>query len=168
MFGSKMKRVRIIGSRPYSLSGQLCRARLEGKREYREKNVEIIGMDKEYPYWKESGWRKIGKVFKGYYETDYGKWYGMVEETYGGNYSFFILKPPYVLKNGAHGDCFSYKGNGKYSIHFSQKPEDISSGILTVEQLITELFEKDRKGGQQKWQNGENIKEFILTQLKKI
>lgn len=163
-----MKRVRIIGSRPYSLSGQLCRARLEGKRRYKERNVEIIGTDRDYPYWKESGWRKIGKVFQGYYETDYGKWYGVVEETYQGSYSFFIFKPPYVLKNGAHRDCFSGKGNGRYSIHFSQKPEDISSGILTVEQLITESFEKEKRGGQQKWQDGGKIKEFILTQLGKL
>ena len=46
--------------------------------------------------------------------------------------------------NSDHWACFRHKGMGKYIIHFSKKPKDISSGIITVEQLLSECFREQR------------------------
>ena len=106
----------------------------------KRKKADVIGKGREYPYWKENGWRKLNGAYKGYYLTDYGTWRGIIDESFSNSYVFYIVNPPRALKESEHWDCFVNKGNGTYSIHFSQKPEDMSSGILTVEKLIIESF----------------------------
>ena len=103
--------------------------------------------DRENPYWYANGWIQTEGLYRGYYRVDFGQWYGQIHENYEGNYSFYIFRPPKALKKSDHWQCFSKKGKDKYSIHFDKKPKDLSSGILTVEQLISESFIKDRKRG---------------------
>ena len=138
-----VKRARLIRTRYIRQSN--ARNRISTKRKYTP--VRVIGKDKEYTYWQENGWRKIGNEYKGFFQTKYGKWRGVIIENYFKNHSFYIVTPPTILREGSHWSCFTHKGNGLYSIHFSHKPKDISSGILTVEQLIAESFENARKEG---------------------
>lgn len=106
----------------------------------------LSGKGKECAYWQENGWRRYGNDYKGYYKTKYGKWRGLIEESFMGHYSFYLFNPPESLRGNKHWECFTHKGNGMYSVHFSRKPPDVSSGILTVEQLLNEAFEQNRKG----------------------
>lgn len=137
----RIKKVKVINSRSLGAQIQSGRARLMGRRKYKKKEPRVVGTDKEHPYWKGNGWKRIGKKYKGYYKTDYGKWRGLIEEDFRYSYSFYIIDPPKVLFTGPHETCFMPRGNGKYKIHFSHKPVDISSGIVIVEQIIRESFE---------------------------
>jgi hypothetical protein len=156
------KKIRIIGTRPYPLSGNSSKVRINGKRRYEVKSAKVVGVDGDYPYWKERGWRKVRKGYKGEYKTEYGRWNGFIQENFLGSHSFYIFDLPETVKKSNHGDCFTYKGGGKYSIHFSKKPADISSGILTIERLIAESMGNDRKGGI-KWLSlgAEKIREYL-------
>lgn len=100
----------------------------------------LMGTDREHPYWQENGWRKFNGEYKGEFVTEYGSWRGIINESYFGRFNFYILDPPEALLKGEHWACFTHKGRGRYFIHFSRKPKDISSGIITVESLISESF----------------------------
>ena len=137
--GKNKKRVRVIGNNSAGCSVPAGKARIIATRKHR-KNIQVVGVDLENPYWQENGWIEKWGQYKGYYKTNYCKCLGLIEEKYKGNYSFFIFDPPKALKQSSHWACFSRKGLGKYSIHFGQKPRDISSGIIIVEQLINASF----------------------------
>jgi hypothetical protein len=106
----------------------------------------LTGSNTENPYWIEAGWRKYNGAYEGYYFTRHGRWRGLVQESYSDMYIFYIFDPPKALKESSHWPCFILKGPGKYSIHFSKRPEDLSSGIISIEQLISESFKEKRKG----------------------
>lgn len=165
-----VKRVRIIGVRSFKLSHRSKKAQFRRKRKYKRKQTKIVRKNREYPYWKENGWQKRQDTYRGYYKTSYGMWRGMVKENYKSRYSFYIFYPPEALRDHKHWQCFSYKGNGKHAIHFSRKPRDISSGIITVEQLLREAIEQNRKGGQRCFLDvpNLNIREYVLNQLRRI
>lgn len=105
-----------------------------------KKETKLLKTGKACPYWKENGWRKSNRLYSGYYKTIYGKWKGSARENFLNNYSFFIFYPPEKIKDGSHGACFSRKGNGIYSIHFSEKPRNVSEGIIAVEMLVAEAI----------------------------
>lgn len=109
------------------------------------KAIKLIKTGKDIPYWQESNWIKTGNTFRGTFKTDYGSWRGLIERNYEGDYSFYIFELPQSLKDSDHGQCFSYKGNGKFLIHFSEKPENVDSGIITVEGVIAGAF-RNQKG----------------------
>jgi len=104
------------------------------------KAIKLVRTGKDIPYWQESNWIKKGGSFRGTFKTDYGSWRGLIERNYEGDYSFFIFEPPQILKDSDHGQCFTHKGNGMFLIHFSEKPDDVSSGIITVERVLAEAF----------------------------
>ena len=139
--GYKKTRVRTVGTRAIGVPWHLPNTKHVGR-----KSV-VIGAGKENPYWKEKYWKKVGSAYRGFYKPDEGAWRGNIEENFPGNYSFYIFQPPDALKKGDHWACFTNKGMGKYSIHFSKNPKDISSGIMTVERLISESFKKERSLG---------------------
>jgi hypothetical protein len=95
------------------------------------------------PYHEEQGWQHTNGLFSskltGYYRTRYGSFKGKIE--LGFNPSFYIHNPPAELRDHSHWICFSARSGGWYSIHFSTRPRDVDSGIMTVERLITEAFE---------------------------
>jgi hypothetical protein len=95
----------------------------------------------EVPYWQERGWKQAGRTFTGTFKTAYGSFIGMVEQIRPGNFRLFIYDPPPELRNHDHWTCFQDLGDGHFRIHMSQMPRDVSSGILTVERLLTEAFE---------------------------
>ncbi|MEW6686069.1 MAG: hypothetical protein AB1393_07685 [Candidatus Edwardsbacteria bacterium] len=107
------------------------------------------------PYWMRSGWIQTKEGYKGWYRTKFGRWKGLIQRDYGDSYSFYIFDPPSELKESPHWACFSHKGNGKYHVHFQQKPDSIGDGIITIEKLITEAFtinnNRESKGGLRAW-----------------
>ncbi len=114
----------------------------------KEEKVDVIGQDRERPYWQEKGWKKfndINDTYEGCFVTTDGRWKGTIEKGYLNRYAFYIFDPPKALRESNHWACFRNKGMGKYFIHFSRKPKDVSSGIITVEQLLSESFREQRK-----------------------
>jgi hypothetical protein len=45
------------------------------------------------------------------------------------------------LQRSSHWSCFTPRGRNAYQVHMSTRPKDVSSGILTIERLITEAFQ---------------------------
>ena len=102
---------------------------------------------KEYPYWKEKGWRISylkslfyrHKVYVGTYRTKYASFKG---EIIGDN--LYIFRPSREILRGPHGPCFtpvkSFLSSRKYIVHFSPNPPEINSKIKSVEQTVVEGF----------------------------
>ena len=85
-------------------------------------------------YAEEQGWRStswFGSHLSGYYRTKFGSFRGKVRPS--SLPEFFIYNPPEELQNHSHWICFSYRGGGKYAVHFSIKPKDVDSGIQQIE-----------------------------------
>ena len=45
------------------------------------------------------------------------------------------------IRSHSHWTCFQHRGNDWYLVHMAKQPQDVSSGILTIERLITESYE---------------------------
>ena len=137
------KRVRMIRTKYIRRYGGTKKARVTKnfKRKVARVTNEITGKS----YWQKNGWEKERNEYKGYFKTKYGKWRGLVREVFSGEYLVYIFKPPSALEYSTHWECFISKGNGLYLIHFSQKPRDVSSAIMAVEEVISESFEDKRK-----------------------
>jgi hypothetical protein len=108
------------------------------------KAIKLIKTGKDIPYWQESNWIKTGNTYRGTFKTDYGSWRGVVERNYEGDYSYYIFEPPKQLLDSDHGPCFTDKGKGRFAIHFSEKPENVDSGIITIESVITDAFRNQK------------------------
>ena len=98
------------------------------------------------PYYEEQGWERHAAglfstktILKGFYRTPYGSFEGEIALN-GSSPSFYIINPPEQLKNHSHWVCFSYRGQGRYWIHFSRRPKDVDSGILQIERMLNEAF----------------------------
>ena len=128
-------RVKELGSRPVpstirDLLSRMVRGR--GKTEHVER--------RQIPYWQERGWVRQGNEYNGAYQTPHGAFIGWIENRGGNSINFFIYNPPDALRGHSHWTCFQERGQGWYVVHMSRRPTDISSGILTIERLITEAF----------------------------
>ena len=130
-------RVKILKTRPApsSVFGLLMRA-LRGQRS--SKLVER----RQIPYWQERGWTRQGNCYSGAYQTRYGSYCGSIEDRGARNFNFLIYQPPEVLQRGSHWNCFRDQGQGWYLVHMRTQPGDVSAGILVIERLITEAFQK--------------------------
>lgn len=93
---------------------------------------------RELPYWQERGWRRDGDTYVGTYQTPYGSFRGLIEDRGWGYLRFYMLEPPLAVQNSGHWACFQPRGRKGYHVHMARKPGDISSGILSIERLITE------------------------------
>jgi hypothetical protein len=99
----------------------------------------------QIPYWQERGWKKSNSTYTGTYVTPYGAYSGSASQPSRHAIHFFIKDPPDCIFGSEHSGCFQAGGDGRwYSIHMSRRPQDVSSGILTVERLIADCF---RYGG---------------------
>lgn len=136
-----LSNIRIVGVR--HLSGAVQPIAIESKKSIPhlyKKETKLLKTGKACPYWHENGWEKSGKRYRGYYKTKNGKWEGSVRQDFFNNYSFFIFNPPKKIKDGRHGECFRYRGDGVYFVHFSEKPRNISEGIIAIEMLVAEAI----------------------------
>jgi hypothetical protein len=138
------KRARVIRTRSFKIKTKRARLAVKAKTITRGINVQVVGTDKDRPYWQENGWVKMRDGYQGYYKTDYGKWRGFIQENYKGNYAYFIIDPPKEVMQSAHGPCFFELGDEIHTVHFNKAPKDISSGIVTIEKTISQAF--SRKG----------------------
>lgn len=90
-------------------------------------------------YWVERKWRQKGDSYFGKYQTAYGSWLGKIVRIRRDKHEFYIYSLPKQLDNHSHRSCFTNTGHGdEYSIHFSTLPADIDSGIIAVEQILTD------------------------------
>ena len=88
------------------------------------------------PYHLESGWRKDGRTYQGYYRCRLGAFKGEIEERFNGDYKFFIFDPPQQILNGSHKACFTNNGGNRYHVHFGVNSENLEGGIMAVERLL--------------------------------
>lgn len=94
------------------------------------------------PYWQEHGWTRQGTVYNGNYQTSYAAFIGYIEEHRGGHIDFYLYNPSDEIRSHSHWACFQHRGTDWYLIHMARQPRDVSSGIITVEQLIREAYEQ--------------------------
>ncbi len=129
-------RIKDIGTRPApaTIRGFLLRM-------VRGQGPAIPVQRREIPYWQERGWTRTGNVYTGSYRTPYGAFYGHAEEHRGGHIDFYLYNPSDQIRSHSHWTCFQDRGNGWYLVHMSRQPRDVSSGILTIERLITDAYE---------------------------
>ncbi len=96
---------------------------------------------RQVPYWHEKGWNRSGNVYTGNYQTPYQAFRGEIAEHRGGHIDFFLHNPSAEIRHHSHWTCFQHRGNDWYLVHMGKPPKDVSSGIITIERLITEAFE---------------------------
>jgi hypothetical protein len=96
---------------------------------------------REIPYWQERGWARQGNIYTGSYQTAYTAFWGHITEHRGGRVEFLLHNPSDEIRSHSHWVCFQHRGNNWYLVHMTKQPRDVSSGILTIERLLTEAYE---------------------------
>jgi len=96
---------------------------------------------RQIPYWQEQGWTRRGDTYSGSYHTPYAAFCGQITEHRGGHIEFLMYSPSGEIRAHSHWACFQARGNGWYAVHMVRQPRDVSSGIITIERLITEAYE---------------------------
>lgn len=96
---------------------------------------------REIPYWRERGWTREGNNYTGSYQTPHAVFQGWIEETLFGNFAFYLYNPSRQIRRHSHWICFTPRGDDWYLVHMARRPKDVSSGILTIERLITEAYQ---------------------------
>lgn len=129
-------RVRLVGTRPAPVSIHGIFSRM-----VRGRGPAIPIQRREIPYWQERGWVRRGNQYTGSYQTAHGSFRGRIEEERSGRATFHLFEPSREIQNGGHWACFAPRGNGWYLVHMGRRPRDVSSGILTIERLITEAYQ---------------------------
>lgn len=97
---------------------------------------------RQIPYWQEHGWTLAGNAYTGSYQTPYGSFQGWIEQERSGHISFFLYYPSNEIRRHSHWTCFQHRGSDWYLIHMGRQPKDVSSGIITIERLITEAYQQ--------------------------
>jgi hypothetical protein len=129
-------RLKDLGTRPApaSIRGFLSRV-------VRGQGPAIPVQRRQIPYWQERGWTRQGNVYSGSYQTPYGAFVGYIEEHRGGHIDLYLYNPSDEIRSHSHWTCFQHRGNDWYLVHMAKQPQDVSSGILTIERLISESYE---------------------------
>ena len=131
-----MVRIKDLGSRPAPVS-----IRERFTRMVRGHGPAIPVQRRQIPYWQERGWSRQGDTYTGNYQTQYAAFWGHIQEHRGGHIDFLLYNPSAEIKRHSHWTCFQHRGNDWYLVHMGRQPKDVSSGILTIERLITEAYE---------------------------
>lgn len=106
------------------------------------RHPEVVERDTR-PYWQQRGWTRVLRQYNGWYRTEYGSWQGRASKTFLGEYELFIRDPPDALQRHSHWACFRPTDDGWYFIHIvGGDLRDLSSGILRVEQILSEAHRK--------------------------
>ena len=131
-------RVRDLGSRPASASIREFFSRVGRGPQSKPVPVER----RQIPYWQERGWTRQGNQYSGSYQTPYGAFQGWIEQERSGHINFCLYSPSDAIRGHSHWTCFQHRGNDWYLIHMAREPKDVSSGIITIERLITEAYQQ--------------------------
>jgi hypothetical protein len=130
-------RVKDLGSRPAPASIRELASRL-----VRGHDPAVPVVRREIPYWQERGWKRDGaNAYSGSYQTPHGAFQGWIEQDSSGHLRFFLYSPSNEIRRHSHWNCFQHRSDGWYSVHMGKQPKDVSSGIITIERLITEAYE---------------------------
>ena len=97
---------------------------------------------RQIPYWQERGWTRQGDTYTGNYQTPFGAFQGWIQTEHSGRASFFLHRPSDEIRNCSHWTCFQKRDQDWYLIHMAREPKDVSSGIMTIERLVREAYEK--------------------------
>jgi hypothetical protein len=97
---------------------------------------------RQIPYWREHGWTLEGNIYTGSYQTVYAAFQGWIQQERSGQISFYIYNPSAEIRSHSHWTCFQHRGNDWYLIHMGRQPKDVSSGIITIERLVTEAYQQ--------------------------
>ena len=129
-------RVRELGTRPAPVTIREIFSQL-----VRGHGPAIAIRRRELPYWEERGWTRTGRTYAGAYQSAYVAFQGRIEEEWSGHINFYLYNPSREIQNCSHWACFAPRGNDWYLVHMARRPKDVSSGIITIERLITEAYE---------------------------
>ena len=130
-------RIKDLGTRPAPAT-----IREKFSRLLRGHGPAIAVQRRQIPYWQERGWTRQGRMYRGSYQTPYAAFSGQIEEHPGGHIDFWLYMPSNEIRSSGHWACFQHRGNDWFLVHMSKLPKDTSSGILTIERLITEAYEQ--------------------------
>jgi len=97
---------------------------------------------RQIPYWRERGWTFENNAYSGSYQTHYVAFQGWIEQERSGHINFYLYQPSDEIRRHSHWTCFQHRGNDWYLIHMGRQPKDVSSGIITIERLITEAYKQ--------------------------
>jgi hypothetical protein len=130
-------RIKDLGNRPAPASIREMLSRV-----VRGRGPAVSVERRQIPYWQERGWTAQGNnQLAGNYQTPYAAFQGWIEQERSGYIHFFLYQPSEQIKQHSHWTCFQHRGNNWYLVHMGRQPKDISSGIITIERLITEAYE---------------------------
>ena len=130
-------RIRDLGTRPVPASIRDLFSRWG-----RGQGPATVVQRRQIPYWQERGWTHQDRTYTGSYRTPYGSFFGQITEHRGGHIDFWLYMPSDEIRRHSHWACFQHRGNDWYLVHMAKPPRDVSSGIITIERLITEAYEK--------------------------
>jgi len=130
-------RIRDLGTRPAPAALQNLFARVT-----RGQAPPPIVERRQLPYWQEHGWAQQGNIYTGSYQTPYAAFQGWIEQERSGRINFYIYNPSNNIRSHSHWTCFQHRGNDWYLVHMGREPRDVSSGIMTIERLIKEAYER--------------------------
>ena len=128
-------RIKDLGSRPAPASLREMFSRV-----VRGQSAPTVVQRRQIPYWQERGWTRQGRIYTGNYQTPYGAFQGWIEEERSGLY-FYLYSPSQQIRSHSHWACFVPRGDDWYLVHMARRPKDVSSGIITIERLITEAYQ---------------------------
>ena len=129
-------RVKITASRPAPTTIRDFLSRM-----VRGKASTIRVERQQIPYWQERGWDRKGNTYNGSYQTRYGAFWGEIRQHLGDDIDFYLYQPSDEIRRCGHWACFQHRGNDWYLVHMGRRPKDVSSGVMTIERLITEAYE---------------------------
>ena len=130
-------RIKDLGTRPAPASIRELISRV-----VRGRSPSTIVQRRQIPYWQEHGWTRQGNTYSGSYQTPYAAFWGQIIEHRGGHTDFLLYSPSDEIHNHSHWTCFQHRGNDWYLVHMARQPRDVSSGIITIERLLTEAYEQ--------------------------
>jgi hypothetical protein len=129
--------IKDLGTRPAPASVRALLSRLK-----RGHAPSISVERRQIPYWQERGWTLTGNQYSGAYHTPHGAFVGWIEQERSGRINFYVHGPSDEIRQHSHWTCFQHRGNDWYLVHMGKEARDVSSGIMTIERLITEAYEQ--------------------------
>ena len=81
-----------------------------------------------------------GDHYRGNYQTAHAAFVGYITEQRSGHLEFYLYQPSDQIRRHSHWTCFVDRSDFWYLIHMGRQPKDISSGIITIERLISEAY----------------------------
>jgi hypothetical protein len=97
---------------------------------------------REIPYWRERGWTRDGNHYTGSYQTPHAAFQGWIEDQRSGPITFYLRSPSPQIRSHSHWACFAPRNDDWFLVHMAKRPNDVSSGILTIERLIADAYQR--------------------------